>query len=63
VETTWNLHRYAALMRHWSREGPPAYIAVAAYLGLRPARGGDNDQCGGQDLANFLATFPGGERA
>jgi hypothetical protein len=63
VEATWNLHRYAALMRHWSREGPPAYIAVAAYLGLRSAGARRNEDLGGVDLANFLAAFPGGERS
>jgi hypothetical protein len=47
-------------MRHWSREGPPAYIAVAAYLGLRtPPR--PADPLSGDDLLNFLKVFPGGE--
>jgi hypothetical protein len=56
VESRWNLHRYGALVRHWSREGPPAYVAAAAYLGLRkPAPSGALE---GEDLANFLAAFP-----
>lgn len=47
-------------MRHWRRESPPAYIAVAAYLGLRrePIVASDT----GDDLLNILSTFPGGER-
>ncbi|HUO12653.1 MAG TPA: hypothetical protein VMU37_07845 [Caulobacteraceae bacterium] len=49
-------------MRHWAREGPPAYIAVAAYLGLRqPRRRADTLE--GQDLVNFLAAFPGASSA
>lgn len=48
-------------MRHWSREGPPAYIAAAAYLGLRrEPRGVPSDDA--DDLLNVLRTFPGGER-
>jgi hypothetical protein len=54
------MHRYAALMVHWSREGPPAYVAVAAYLGLRrPAPKSERLQ--GDELLNLLSVFPGGE--
>jgi hypothetical protein len=47
-------------MRHWGREGPPTYIAAAAYLGLRKPKPKPNDLMDGQDLANFLSAFPGG---
>jgi hypothetical protein len=60
IETHWDLHRYGAMQRHWARHGPPAYIAVALYLGLTrpPPRPADqlNDP---EDLANFLRAFPG----
>jgi hypothetical protein len=49
-------------MRHWSREGPPAYIAVAAYLGLRSSHVRDSEVLHEADLLNFLAVFPGGEK-
>ena len=48
------------MMRHWSREGPPAYIAVATYLGLR-APPPSAETLAGEDLMNLLAAFPGGE--
>lgn len=48
-------------MRHWSREGPPAYIAAAAYLGLRPAQTTNRDPIAGEDLLNLLNAYPGGE--
>ncbi len=48
-------------MRHWRREGPPAYIAAAACLGLRQPRRRSSDALDGQDLVNFLAAFPGGQ--
>jgi hypothetical protein len=60
VETTWNLRRYRALIRHWRREGPPAYVAVAAYLGLREPSRSRTEPLEGQDLINYLAAFPGG---
>jgi hypothetical protein len=63
VESHWNLHRYSALMRHWRREGPPAYIAVAAYLGLRESPRRAADLLEGPDLLNLLAAFPGGGAA
>lgn len=47
-------------MRHWSREGPPAYIAAALYLGLRREKQPRYDA--GEDLLHILSTFPGGER-
>ncbi|HWF78357.1 MAG TPA: hypothetical protein VN694_14410 [Caulobacteraceae bacterium] len=47
-------------MRHWNREGPPAYIAVAAYLGLRRQAGSAGQDLAGEDLLNFLTVFPGG---
>jgi hypothetical protein len=51
-------------MRHWGREGPPTYIAAAAYLGLRrPRPAAAADTLEGQDLMNFLGAFPGGEAA
>jgi hypothetical protein len=50
-------------MRHWSREGPPTYIAAAAYLGLRRERGPSDETIAGEDLLNVLNTFPGAERA
>src|SRR6185312_11605640 len=61
VEARWNLRRYAALMRHWSREGPPTYIAAAAWLGLRRERRAGGDAVSGEDLLNILSTFPGGQ--
>ncbi len=63
METTWNFHRYAALLRHWGSEGPPVYISAAAYLGVRKSKPERSDLLGDQDLANFLSAFPGGERA
>jgi hypothetical protein len=50
-------------MRHWSREGPPTYIAAAAWLGLRQPKPAPPDRLEGQDLANFLAALPGGAPA
>ena len=47
-------------MRHWSREGPPTYIAAAAYLGLRKPPPASNDLAG-EDLLNFLTAFQFGE--
>ena len=39
VEETWNLHRYAALQRHWMECGPPVYRTYAAVHGvLQPVR-------------------------
>jgi hypothetical protein len=46
-------------VRHWSREGPPAYIGVAAYLGLRRPSPAASDVLEGQDLLNFLGAFSG----
>jgi hypothetical protein len=63
VEARWNLHRYSALMRHWRREGPPAYVAVAAYLGLRQSSERPSDLLEGADLLNVLSAFPGGSLA
>jgi hypothetical protein len=48
-------------MRHWSGEGPPAYIAVAAYLGFR-GQGRPADTLAGDDLLSFLSVFPGSEQ-
>jgi len=48
-------------MRHWSREGPPTYIAAAAWLGLRRERRAGGDAVSGEDLLNILSTFPGGQ--
>ena len=48
------------MLRHWSVHGPPAYVAVAAYLGLRKAEPARRDVLEGEDLANFLSQFPGG---
>ena len=50
-------------MRHWSREGPPAYIAAAAYLGLRNEPRPKDEAVTGEDLLNLLSRFPGGELA
>jgi hypothetical protein len=47
-------------MRHWSKEGPPVYVAVAAYLGLRQTVREAPDLLDGQDLLNLLGAFPGG---
>jgi len=47
-------------MRHWSREGPPAYVAVAAHLGLRRSSASSPEPLEGVDLARFLGAFPGG---
>ena len=49
-------------MRHWSREGPPTYVAAAAYLGLRRERRASDEAVTGEDLLNILNTFPGGGR-
>jgi hypothetical protein len=46
-------------MRHWNREGPPVYVAAAAYLGLRRPTTKAADSLEGQDLINFLGAFPG----
>jgi hypothetical protein len=63
VESGWNLHRYAALVRYWSQEGPPVHMAAAAFLGLRKPRARPRDSLAGQDLINFLGAFPGGQAA
>lgn len=43
----------------WREYGPPAYAAVAAYLGLnRPAAGGEG-VVDAEALAEFLTDFPG----
>lgn len=49
------------MQRHWARCGPPAYIALALYLGLTkpPARAGE--RCDDPDsLAHFLQSAPWG---
>jgi hypothetical protein len=48
-------------MRHWSREGPPTYIAAAAYLGLRRPQSGPVSTIEGEDLVDLLAAFPGAQ--
>ncbi len=49
------------MQRHWARCGPPAYIAVALYLGLAKPRPAAADRCDDPDsLARFLATAPWG---
>jgi len=50
-------------MRHWKREGPPLYIAAAAYLGLRKPRPNPAEVLESDNLMNFLRAFPGGEVA
>lgn len=49
--------------RHWAVFGPPAYVAVAAYLGLNrkvaPPTARLDDAEG---LADLLAAMPGGAR-
>jgi len=50
-------------VRHWRCEGPPAYIAVAAYLGLRRGKPKPPDVLEGRDLIDFLSAFPGGRPA
>jgi hypothetical protein len=48
------------MQRHWARHGPPAYIAVALYLGLNRPRPVAADRLNDpEDLANFLRAFPG----
>jgi hypothetical protein len=61
VEEHWNLHRYATLLRHWSREGPPVYIAAASYLGLRKPTAPPPLE--GDAVLELLRAFPGGEAA
>jgi hypothetical protein len=46
------------MVRHWSHEGPPTYVAAAAYLGLRKAKAPASELIDGQDLLNFLGAFP-----
>ena len=48
-------------MRHWGREGPPTYIAAAAYLGLRKPPPPASNDLAGEDLLNFLTAFQLGE--
>ena len=43
----------------WREYGPPAYVAVAAYLGLNKPRSGVDDLIDSDELAGFLAQFPG----
>jgi hypothetical protein len=47
-------------MRHWRREGPPVYVSVAAYLGLRQPGVAAGDVLAGDDLVRFLEAFPAG---
>ena len=46
-------------MRVWVRNGPPAYMAVAAYLGLARPRARSADIVSGEDLKTLLQAFPG----
>ena len=41
VEASYDLHRYAALQRHWREVAPPAHVSLAALIGFKPqARSG-----------------------
>ena len=62
IERRWNLHRYGAMKRHWVRQGPPAYMAVAAYVGLPRSTSAAAHTIGGEELMNLLRTFPGGDQ-
>ena len=48
------------MQRHWAKHGPPAYMAVALYLGFSKPKGPRADRLDDPaDLANFLSAFPG----
>jgi hypothetical protein len=46
----------------WREHGPPAYVAVAAYLGFTQPKP-SAEALDLEDLANFLSQFPGGARS
>jgi hypothetical protein len=52
-------------MAVYSVYGPPPFVSLAAMAGFRPpaARGAGAALHDGEDLIDFLAAFPGGERA
>ena len=58
VEDRWTLPRYYAMVKHWKDNGPPVYLAVAAYLGLvktkKPAKMGETG-----NLDELVAMFSG----
>ncbi len=62
VETTWGMHRWHAMARHWREISPPMGRVLAAYAGWKPPiRAKPQELYGAEDLANFLQAFPGGE--
>jgi len=40
IAATWDLTRYSALQRHWTRVAPPAHLSLAALIGFKPKRAG-----------------------
>lgn len=44
--------------RHWREFGPPAYVAVAMYLGLNKPRRSKDELNDPDELARFLADLP-----
>ncbi len=48
------------MQRHWAKHGPPAYMAIALYLGLSRLKEPRVDRLDDPaDLTNFLSAFPG----
>ena len=48
--------------RHWAKFGPPAYVAVAAYLGLNKRGSSAAQALDTGELADFLAHLSGADR-
>ena len=36
IASQWDLTRYAAIQRHWTRVAPPAHLSLAALVGFKP---------------------------
>ncbi len=36
LDETWDLHRYAAMQRHWRSVAPPLNVTLAAFCGFKP---------------------------
>lgn len=49
--------------RHWREFGPPAYVAVAMYLGLNKPRRSAEALSDPDDLARFFAELPAASRS
>jgi hypothetical protein len=55
VRRQWNLRRYYALMDHFRRTAPPAYVTLGAAHGYKPPAGSAAPaQTDAMDFAQFM---------